>query len=296
MRLIAGIELGGTKIVCGLGTAGGELVDRARIDTRRPAETLDDVDAALRQFGDAHGAFSTIGIGTFGPVHLDPESPDYGHIGMTPKVPWRGFDLLGHFTDRWKMPVALDTDVTAAAFGEARWGAAVGAASVVYITVGTGIGAGVLIDGTPVHGFMHPEVGHVRLPRAPGDDYPGACPYHGDCAEGMAAGPSIMARWGAPLSDLPDDHPAYVQTAHYLAHLVTIVLLFYAPQKVVMGGGVMTNGRLFGPVRRGVRELLQGYLAVPRVEEHIDTLIVPPGLGNDAGILGCVAMAADLRS
>ena len=199
--------------------------------------------------------------------------------------------MLGYFASRCDVPVVLDTDVTAAAYGEAKWGAAVGARSVIYITVGTGVGAGALLDGNPVHGLMHPEIGHIRVPRAAGDEYAGGCPYHGDCIEGMAAGPAILARWGKQLGDLPADHDAFAQTAHYLAHLVVNSILFYSPEIVVMGGGVMSNPPLFPLIRGAAQALLNGYVALPEVEQAIDRMIVPPGLGDNAGILGAASMA-----
>lgn len=291
MQTYAGIELGGTKVVCGIGTADGQLLQRERLDTEEPDKTLPAIRDVLQRFERQYGRFAGLGIGTFGPVHLTPGSPDFGHLGMTPKLPWHGCDILGYFSEQTRVPVVLDTDVTAAAFGESTWGAAAGAGSAVYVTVGTGIGAGVLIDGTPIHGLLHPEVGHIRVPRAPGDDYAGGCPYHGDCIEGMAAGPAILARWGSRLSGLPKGHAAFAQTAHYLSHLVANVVLFYAPEKIVLGGGVMSNAPLYPMIRQGVQSLLNGYVAVAALEENIDDLIVPPGLGDDAGVLGAIAMA-----
>ena len=291
MKSYAGIELGGTKIVCGLATEAGEVVERVRFDTSGPEHALPRAQEVLDRFAHEHGPFAGLGIGTFGPVHLNADSSDYGSIGATPKLAWRGCDILTFFTARNAVPVALDTDVVAAAFGEARWGAARGAGSVVYVTVGTGIGAGVLVDGVPLHGLMHPEVGHIRVPRAAADDYQGGCPHHGDCIEGLAAGPAIQARWGAQLGELGSAHAAFDMEAHYLAHLVVNSILFYSPQIIVMGGGVMSNEALFPRIRERAQSLLNGYVALPEVEERIDEMIVPPGLGDNAGILGAAAMA-----
>ncbi len=291
MRIYAGIELGGTKIVCGVGTTAGELLERVRLDTKEPDKTLSAIRDVLDGFAERHGSLAGLGIGTFGPVHLNPGSTDFGRLGATPKIPWRGCDIAGYFNQHSAVPVALDTDVTAAAFGEAKWGAARGCGSAVYLTVGTGIGAGALLDGTPIHGLLHPEVGHIRVPRAAGDDYAGGCPHHGDCVEGMAAGPAIQARWGRRLSELPQDHVAHQQVAHYLSHLVAALVLFYSPERIVIGGGVMSSGSVHPRIRVGVQKVLNGYLAIPAIEEGIDTLIVPPALGDDAGVLGAIAMA-----
>ena len=296
MQTFAGIELGGTKVVCGLATLDGRVCERVEIETQAPDQTLPAIRNELEAFETRNGRFSSLGIGTFGPVRLDPAAADFGRIGQTPKSAWRDFNLYEYFVDWLTVPVFLDTDTTAAAYGEAAWGAAVGCDSVVYITVGTGIGAGVLINGSPVHGLLHPEAGHIRVPSAPGDDFKGACSYHNDCVEGMAAGAAIVQRWGKKLCQLPSDHAAYAQTAHYLSHLVTNMILFLSPQKIVMGGGVMSNPGLFPLIRNQVQELLNGYIAVHQIEHNIDDLIVPPDLGDDAGLLGAVAMAMSRQS
>lgn len=296
MHTYAGIELGGTKIVCGLGTVDGALLERVRLNTEEPDRTLPAIQDVLKEFEQAHGEYSGLGIGTFGPVNLNPQGPNYGCIGRTPKIAWRGCEILAYFSDRSNVPVAMDTDVTAAAYGESRWGAAADADSVVYVTVGTGIGAGILINDVPIHGLLHPEVGHIRVPRAAGDDYAGGCPYHSDCVEGMAAGPAILARWGKRLADLPQDHQAFAQTAHYLAYLVVSSILFYAPEKIVIGGGVMSNAALYPMIRSRVHSILNSYLAIPEIEQGIDELIVPPGLGDNAGLLGAIAMAIAIAS
>lgn len=290
----AGIELGGTKIVCGLVSLEGELIERVTVDTAAPDITLAEVRDVLRGFVHQHGSFAGLGIGTFGPVCLDQSSSNFGRIGVTPKLAWRDCSLHQYFSDEFDVPLALDTDVNAAAVGEAIWGAGVGCDPVVYITVGTGIGGGVMVNGIPVHGLMHPEMGHMRAPRAPGDTFAGNCPTHGDCIEGMAAGPSVVARWGRKLSALPHDHPAYMQIAHYVSHLVTNALLLISPTKVILGGGVMRNTRLFPLIHSNVQEQLNGFLAVDAIEEHIDALIVPPALGDDAGVLGAAALAIHL--
>lgn len=291
MQTYAGIELGGTKIICGLATSDGRVCERVEIETKAPDQTLLAIRTELEAFETRNGRFAGLGVGTFGPVCLEQTAANFGCIGPTPKLDWRNCNLHEYFADWLTVPVFLDTDVNAAAYGEAAWGAAVGCGSVVYITVGTGIGAGVLINGLPVHGLLHPEAGHIKVPRAPGDNFKGACSYHDDCVEGMAAGPAIIQRWGKKLLQLPPDHAAYAQTAHYLSHLVTNAILFLSPEKIVMGGGVMSNLELFPLIRHQVQALLNGYVAVHQIEHNIDNLIVPPGLGDDAGLLGAIAMA-----
>ncbi len=291
MRTFAGVELGGTKIVCGLSTEDGELLERVRLDTEDPERSLPAVLATLQRFECTHGRYSGLGIGAFGPVYLNRKAANFGRIGQTPKLAWRGRDLFAYFRESQSAPIVLDTDVTMAAFGESTWGVAAEAGSIVYLTVGTGIGAGVLIDDVPVHGLMHPEVGHIRVPRAAGDEYAGGCPQHGDCVEGLTAGPAILARWGKSLGELPDGHPAFEQTAHYISHLVTNSVLFYAPEKIVLGGGVMANAALYPVIRARVQALLYGYVALPEIEHDIEELIVAPGLGDNAGVLGAAAMA-----
>ena len=296
MRTFAGVELGGTKIVCGLGTEDGELLERVRLETEDPGRSLPAILAALQRFESAHGGYSALGIGTFGPVYLNRNAANFGRIGESPKLAWRGRDLLAYFRENLNVPVVLDTDVTMAAFGESTWGAAADVNSIVYLTVGTGVGAGVLIDGVPLHGLLHPEVGHIRVPRAQGDDYAGLCPQHGDCVEGLTAGPAILARWGKSLGELPAEHPAFELTAHYLSHLVANMVLFYAPEKIVLGGGVMSNLVLYPMIRVRVQALLNGYVALPEIEQNIGELIVAPGLGDNAGILGAAAMAMTMTN
>lgn len=290
MRTYAGIELGGTKVVCGLATADGEICERVEIETTSPDETLARIRKELEGFEARNTRYSGLGIGTFGPVQLAPAAEDFGCIGPTTKPSWQNCKLHEFFADWVTVPICLDTDVTAAAYGEVAWGAAVGCSSVVYVTVGTGVGVGVLINGLPVHGLLHPEAGHIKVPRAPDDDFEGICSYHGDCVEGMAAGAAIVRRWGKKLAQLNSDHAAYAQTAHYLSHLVTNAFLFLSPEKIVLGGGVMSNPELFPLIRSQVRVLLNGYIAVPQIEHDIDDLIVPPALGDDAGFLGAIAM------
>lgn len=294
-RLIGAVEAGGTKFLCGIGTGPDDLRDVERIPTTAPAETLDRTVAFLREAAERRGPLAAVGVGSFGPVDPDPSSATFGHITTTPKEGWSGTDVVGPLRDALQVPVAFDTDVNAAAVGEGRWGAARGLHTYLYLTVGTGIGGGAVVNGRLVHGFLHPEMGHVRIPRDPAeepDEFGGSCPYHGDCLEGLASGPAVEARWGRPPEQLPDGHPAWGLEAAYLARGVTNYLLTLAPQRVIMGGGLMKRRSLFPPVREEVRGLLAGYLQVPEVAGRLEEYVVPPGLGDRAGLLGALALGA----
>jgi len=291
--VFAGVELGGTKVVCGLARPDGRLIERASIPTREAQPTLDEVRGVLTGWRQDHGLPLALGAATFGPIDLDPDSPDYGLIGHSPKVLWRGVNLVRELADHASGPIVVQTDVNGAALGEARWGAGQGMDPLVYITVGTGIGGGVLVGGRAVTGVQHPELGHMYVPRAPEDLYEGGCANHGDCVEGLAAGPSIVARWGARLSELPEGHAAYRLISHYVAHLVVNVVLTVAPRRVILGGGVMSNAALFPPVRRRVRALLGGFFAPESIEDDAEGFMVPPMLGGDAGVLGAAALGMD---
>ncbi len=287
---IAGIELGGTKVVCGIANGDGEVLERTSIATRGPEETLGDTRAWLEpRLGNASG----LGIASFGPIHVDPASPRYGRIGATPKTAWQGFDLLRALRDWTELPMALDTDVNAAALAEIRWGAARGHQNVVYVTVGTGIGGGIVSNGRPVHGLMHPEIGHMKPRRLPEDDFDGTCPFHGDCFEGLAAGPAIAARWGKPLNELPADHPAFAMEADYLGQLAVNLLLTASPTKLIFGGGVMNCTELLPMIREAAARHLNGYLDLGDLSTGSGELIVTPGLESNAGLLGAVALVID---
>lgn len=270
------IEAGGTKFVCGIGSGPDDL-RTVRIPTGSPDETLK---AAIEFLGPA----SAVGIGSFGPVDLDPASPTFGYITTTPKALWRNFDLAGTVRRTLGVPVAIDTDVNAAARGEACWGAGQGLRSFLYLTVGTGIGGGAWLDGKILSGVSHPETGHIRVPHdAAFDPFPGICPWHGDCLEGLASGPAIEARWKRPPCDLPADHEAWRLEARYLALALANLACTFSPQRILIGGGVMRQGQLLAMVREELTRLLAGYIAAPEV--------MPPGLGERSGILGALALA-----
>jgi fructokinase len=287
--LLGAIEAGGTKFVCAVGTVAGELIEETRIQTRAPAETMDDV---LSFFGRRSEGYAAFGIGSFGPVDLRRESPTYGYITSTPKLDWRNFDLAGTVRRAFHVPIGFDTDVNAAALAEARWGAAQGLRNVLYITVGTGIGGGAIAEGSLLHGLVHPEMGHIRVPHDwDKDPFQGSCPYHGDCLEGLASGSAMEARWHVPPSSLPTEHRAFRLEAEYLALACATWIFTLSPQRIILGGGVM-QPHLFPLLRDRTRSLLRGYVDTPEILSEIDAYIVPPGLGHRAGVLGALALAA----
>lgn len=286
-QLFAGLEGGGTKFVCVVGTGPDDIRAQVSFPTTTPKETLG---KAILFFKD-HEPFGALGIATFGPCDLNPRSSTYGHITTTPKAGWENIDLLGAFRRAFSVPIAFDTDVNLAALGEWEWGAGQGLDALVYLTVGTGIGGGGIINGRMMHGLIHPEMGHIRVPRISNDTFAGNCPYHGDCLQGLAAGPAIEARWGNPAEKLPRDHPAWELEASYLALAINDLICILSPQRVILGGGVMHQRHLFPLIRRKVERLLNGYIPSPLILERIEEFIVPPGLGNRSGVLGAVALA-----
>jgi fructokinase len=290
--MYVGVETGGTKVVVAIGAGPGKIVAETRIATTTPRETLHRVS----DWVDAEQAdIQAVGVASFGPLDLRPDSPTYGRITTTPKPGWSDTDLVGWFADRHGLPVGLDTDVNAAALAEHRWGAGTGEDDLVYLTVGTGIGGGAIVRGRPVHGLIHTEMGHVPVLRHPDDRHPGSCPFHADCLEGLAAGPTLQTRYGRPAQTLGGDqlHQAVELEAWYLAQLVTTVTYLLSPERIVLGGGVSHLPDLIDAVRDRTRALLAGALASPRLAGTLDEYIVPPGLGDRAGILGALALAAD---
>ncbi len=284
--LIAGIELGGTKINCILARGPDAIEDEVRIPTTRPDETLAAVEAVL----DRWRGFSALGIASFGPVSIDRHAGDYGHITSTPKPGWAGTDVARRLEQHAGVPTGFHTDVVGAALAEARWGAAKGLDDIAYVTVGTGIGVGLIAGGRPVDGLTHSEFGHIRPVRVAGDDWVGSCPFHGACLEGLAAGPAIAARTGMPAAELPADHPAWDGVAHALGQLLHTLVLTGVPRRIVMGGGVMIgNNHLFPRVRLAMTRSLAGYIALPEVG-LADSYVVLPALGGNAGPLGAILL------
>jgi fructokinase len=286
--MYAGMEAGGTKFVCMVASGPEDVRAQISFPTTKPGETL----GRAVSFFQAHGPFAALGIGTFGPCDFNPASPAYGCLSTSIKPGWKQADMLRPFRLAFNVPVGIDTDVNAAALGEYTWGAGQGLDTVLYLTVGTGIGGGGVINGRRMHGLFHPEMGHIRVPRVPGDDsFAGVCPYHGDCLQGLASGPAMETRWGKPAAELPLDHPAWKMEAHYLALAVHNYICTLSPNRVILGGGVMHQGHLFPLIREQVRRLLNGYIQLPMILERIDEYIVPPALGDRAGVLGGIALA-----
>jgi fructokinase len=277
VTILGGIEAGGTKWVCAVGTGPDDVVATETIPTTTPAETIGRAVA----FFERSGPVRALGIGCFGPVDLRA-----GAITTTPKPGWASTDVAGPFRERLGVPVAFDTDVNAAALGEHRWGAARGLGTFCYVTVGTGIGGGAMVEGRLVHGLLHPELGHLRIPHdVDADPFPGSCPYHGDCWEGLASGPALAARWGRPADELAGDDAVWRLEARYVALGLVSAISVLSPERIVLGGGVMQTPGLLALVQAEVVRLQAGYQAVGE--------IVAPALGPRAGVLGAIALAAD---
>ena len=286
--MYGGIEAGGTKFVCAVGTGPDDLSEMVRFPTTTPEQTIG---RAIAYFKNQPNVLKGIGIASFGPVDLNRASDTFGYITSTPKPGWQNTDLVGPIKEAFNVPVGFDTDVNGAALSETRWGAAQDVDSSVYFTVGTGFGGGAIVNGKTLQGLVHPEMGHMFLPRAAGDDYKGFCPFHGTCLEGMATGPALKDRWGMPAETLPSDHIAWEYQAHYLAMAVVNTILILSPERIIMGGGVMEQKHLFPMIRERVQKTLNGYVDSPVITQFIDSYIVPPGLGNKAGVLGAILLA-----
>lgn len=287
---IGGIEAGGTKMVCAVGDEKGELFERVTIPTRQPEETFEEM---IRYFSDKQ--IEALGIGCFGPVDLNRSSATYGFITSTPKPDWENTDVVGRFQKALSVPVGFDTDVNGAILGEVMLGAAKGCENAIYITVGTGIGVGVYVNGGLLHGLVHPEGGHILLAKHLKDTYSGKCPYHGCCFEGLASGPAIEERWGKKAELLADEMNVWELESYYIAQAITNYILTYSPQKIILWGGVMHQNQLFEQIRAKVPELLSGYIQHPAVTEKIADYIVPPALGDNPGILGAIQLGVLAR-
>lgn len=286
-----GIEAGGTKFVCAVGSGPEDVVEVIRFPTTQPEATLGKAIAFFQKHA-AQRALDAIGVAAFGPLDPNPDSPTFGTITSTPKPGWANVDVVSALGQVFDVPVSFDTDVNGAALAEARWGAAQGLNTFVYLTVGTGIGGGGVVRGNLMHGLVHPEMGHMRVPHDwDADPFPGRCPYHGDCLEGLASGPAIGERWNRPADELADDHPAWKLEARYLALALANIVLVVSPQRIILGGGVMQRGTLFPLIRKQVQELLNGYVQAKEIVDSVDSYIVPPALENQAGVLGAFALA-----
>ena len=283
--LIGGIELGGTKIVCALGNENGEIIEKMIVPTQEPKETLD----KCYDFFENKG-IEALGIGSFGPVDLNKSSDTYGYITTTPKTAWINTDVVGAFK-KLNVPIYFDTDVNAACVGEVVYGAGRNLDAVVYGTIGTGVGFGIFIEGKLLHGLMHPETGHMLINRHKDDkDYEGTCPYHSNCLESLACGPSIEKRWGKSARDLYDDEKVWDMEAYYIAQAVVNCVMCYSPERIILGGGVMHVPNLIEKVRQETLIQLNGYINKKEILENIDSYIVLPELGDNAGVIGSMAL------
>jgi fructokinase len=290
--LFGGVEGGGTKFVCTVASGPEDIRAELRYPTTTPDETIGRAIDFFEEQQRKHGKLAALGLGSFGPIDLNPDSATWGYITSTPKPGWKNTDLVGRMKDRFDLPIAWDTDVNAAALGEHVWGAAQGLDTFIYLTIGTGVGGGGMVRGQLMHGIVHPEMGHIALPHdKEADPYPGRCPFHGDCLEGMAAGPAIDERWGVSSKELAPDHEAWVLEAAYLALGLRTFVCTLSPQRIIMGGGVMKVDGLFPRVRKRLQGLLNGYVQHGAILDDIDNYVVWPALGDQAGMLGGIALA-----
>lgn len=288
MTFFGSIEAGGTKFVCMVAASPNRIVAESRFPTTTPQETL----ARTIDFFKKNPPVQSIGIAAFGPLDLDPVSDQFGFITSTPKPGWQFTDIRGEIQKALTVPVAIDTDVNAAALSELKWGAGIGLSTLVYFTIGTGIGGGCVVNGVPLHGLVHPEMGHMRIPHdRAADPFEGCCPYHKDCLEGLASGTALNARWNTRAETLPPEHPAWQLEVEYLSQAVHNVICTLSPQRVILGGGVMQQQHLFPAIRARVQVLLNQYVQSPKILTGMNTFITPPALGNQAGVLGGLALA-----
>ncbi len=293
-----GLETGGTNIKCFIARDPSHVISQLSIPTQEPDATVDQVIHFIQSGIEKYKVnIAAMGIGSFGPVDLNKVSPTYGSITSSPKLAWRNFPLLDKFKSAFSFPIAFDTDVNAALVGESRWGAGIGFSDFVYVTVGTGIGGGILTNNHLVHGHIHTEIGHMLVNHdTQKDPFEGSCPYHKNCLEGLAAGPSMNARWGIQAHKIPGDHPAWTLEAHYLAQMAVNLTMILSPQRIILGGGICQHPGLINLVRNNFKDLLKNYVQSPLYEEKLDSYIVAPMLGHNAGILGTIALASTIST
>lgn len=291
MTYFIGIEGGGTKFVCAYGSGPDDLNDRTVIRTAAPAVTMSALAEYIREV-QKKVKIAAIGASIFGPLDLDHDSPTYGFITTTPKHAWINFDFVGALKREFNCPVGFDTDVNASAISEYRWGAAKNISDLLYLTIGTGIGGGAIINHQLVHGAMHPEMGHIFVQQDKNDPFAGVCEYHGNCLEGLASGPALKERWGVKSAlDLPEDHPGWELEACYLGMALANYTLTLSPKRIILGGGVMRQHHLLPKIRKQLIKHLGGYIQNPTVIKGLDEYIVNPGLRENAGVLGAIAIA-----
>lgn len=284
MRLGA-LEAGGTKMVCAIGDETGKIFEQVSIPTETPETTVPRMIEYFKEAG-----IEALGIACFGPIDPDKKSASYGYITSTPKLAWQNYNFVGAFEKALECPVGFDTDVNGSVLGEVTFGQAKGKSCVVYVTIGTGVGAGVYIEGKLLHGMLHPEAGHVQIQKRPGDHYEGRCPFHKNCLEGHAAGPAIEERWGKKAIELKDNKEVWDLEAYYIAQALAGYILTLSPEMIILGGGVMHQEQLFPMIRSYVKEILNGYIKTEEME-HLDGYIVPASLNDDQGIMGCLELA-----
>ena len=292
VKLFGGIEGGGTKFVCAVGSAPNDIQREERFPTTTPTETLDKAIAFFKKAEQDVGRLAALGVACFGPIDPNPASPNFGYVLPTPKPGWSNANVLGMLKSAFDMPIAFDLDVNGAALGEGLWGAAQGLDTFIYLTVGTGIGGGALVNGKLMHGLLSPEMGHIPLPHdLQRDPFEGMCPFHNDCFEGLASGPAIEKRWGQKAETLSPDHPAWDLEAHYIALALVSYIYTLSPQRIIIGGGVSQQKFIFPMIHQKVKEILNGYVQSSAVGENISEYIVPPALGNRSGMLGAIVLA-----
>ncbi|SFR65644.1 ROK family protein [Anaeromicropila populeti] len=283
--LFGALEAGGTKMVMAVGDEKGNILEQKSLPTLTPEETVPEL---LSYFSKKE--ICALGIGAFGPVDVNPQSKSFGHILDTPKLAWKNYNLYGAFQEKLGIPIGFDTDVNSSCLGEITFGQAGNLNSVVYLTIGTGIGAGIYVNGKLLHGMLHPEGGHIMITRHPEDSFEGCCPYHGGCLEGMAAGPAIEKRWGKRAAELEQESAVWELEAYYIAQALTNYILILSPEKIILGGGVMHQKQLFPLIREQVKKMLNGYINTKEISS-LDQYIVPASLKDNQGILGCLQLA-----
>ncbi len=282
--ILGALEAGGTKMVCAIGNENGDITEQVSIPTETPEITIPKLLACF-----AGKDIEALGIGCFGPIDVNRDSATYGYITTTPKLAWQNFDIVGAFRDKLDVPVGFDTDVNGSALGEYTWGIAKGLQSCVYITIGTGVGVGAIVDGRLVHGMMHPEGGHILLQKLPHDTYEGFCPFHKNCMEGLAAGPAIEGRWGKKAIELADRPEVWEMEAEYIAQALVDYALLLSPQRMILGGGVMHQTQLLPLIREKFRSLLNGYIRTKELED-LDSYIMVQSLDDKQGIMGALKL------
>ncbi len=285
--LYGALEAGGTKMVCAIGNENGEILEQVKFPTETPETTMPQIFEYFKGKD-----IKALGIACFGPIDLNEDSETYGSITTTPKLAWSGYNIVNAAKEALGIPVGFDTDVNGSLLGEITWGCAKGLSDALYLTIGTGVGGGVMSNGKLLHGMLHPELGHLLLPIVEGDPGKCVCPYHRNCLEGLASGPSLKARWGVSADQLVDKKEVWEIEAEYIATALVTYVVTLSPKKIILGGGVMHQEQLFPMIRAKFKELLNGYIVTNELED-LDNYIVPASLNDDQGIMGAIKLAID---